>query len=49
MKKSYSNHKADQSVIRNYVAKHDYNMAQVFRDRKKDCKRGYTKHRNSFY
>ena len=34
-------------VVRNFVAKHmnDVNQSQVFVDRKKNTKRGYTKHK----
>lgn len=38
-------------VIHNFVAKHmfDVNKSQVFVDRKKDAKRGYSKHKKGRY
>ena len=38
-------------VINNFVAKHmnDFNKSQVFVDRKKDSKRGYSKHKKGRY
>lgn len=38
-------------VVHNFVAKHMYavNKSQVFVDRKKDAKRGYSKHRKGRY
>ena len=38
-------------VIHNFVAKHmhEVNKSQVFVDRKKDAKRGYSKHRKGRY
>jgi hypothetical protein len=38
-------------VIQNFVAKHMYeiNKSQVFTDRKKDAKRGYSKHKKGRY
>ena len=38
-------------VIHNFVAKHmfDVNKSQVFVDRKKNTKRGYTKHKKGRY
>ena len=38
-------------VIHNFVAKHmfDVNKSQVFVDRKKNTKRGYTKHKKGGY
>ena len=38
-------------VVHNFVAKHmhDVNKSQVFVDRKKDAKRGYSKHRKGRY
>ena len=38
-------------VVRNFVAKHmnDVNQSQVFVDRKKNTKRGYTKHKKGGY
>ena len=38
-------------VINNFVAKHmhEVNKSQVFTDRKKDVKRGYSKHKKGRY
>ena len=38
-------------VVHNFVAKHmhEVNKSQVFVDRKKDAKRGYSKHRKGRY
>lgn len=38
-------------VVHNFVAKHMYevNKSQVFIDRKKDAKRGYSKHKKGRY
>ena len=38
-------------VIQNFVAKHmnDFNQSQTFVDRKKNTKRGYTKHKKGRY
>ena len=38
-------------VVNNFVAKHmhEVNKSQVFVDRKKDSKRGYSKHRQGRY
>ena len=37
--------------VRNFVAKHmnDFNKSQTFVDRKKDAKRGYSKHKKGRY
>jgi hypothetical protein len=37
--------------LRNFVAKHmnDFNKSQTFVDRKKDAKRGYSKHKKGRY
>jgi hypothetical protein len=37
--------------VRNFVAKHmnDFNKSQTFVDRKKDAKRGYSKHKKGGY
>ena len=37
--------------MRNFVAKHmnDFNKSQTFVDRKKNAKRGYTKHKQGRY
>ena len=42
---------AEQVVIHNFVAKHmhEVNKSQVFVDRKKNAKRGYSKHRQGRY
>jgi hypothetical protein len=41
--------RTQQEKQRNLVAKHarKYNTARVFRDRKKDARRGYNKHRGA--
>lgn len=38
-------------VVHNFVAKHmnDFNKSQTFVDRKKDAKRGYSKHKKGRY
>ncbi|MCK7608521.1 hypothetical protein M0D70_04005 [Acinetobacter portensis] len=38
-------------VVHNFVAKHmnDFNKSQTFLDRKKDAKRGYSKHKKGRY
>lgn len=38
-------------VLQNFVAKHmhDFNKSQTFVDRKKDIKRGYSKHKKGRY
>lgn len=38
-------------VIHNFVAKHmhEFNQSQMFVDRKKDAKRGYSKHKKGRY
>ncbi|MFW1859718.1 DUF7230 family protein [Acinetobacter defluvii] len=42
---------APEVVIHNFVAKHmnDFNKSQTFVDRKKDAKRGYSKHKKGRY
>ena len=43
--------KAVEAVMPNFVAKdmHEVNKSQVFVDRKKNAKRGYTKHKQGRY
>lgn len=43
--------KAVETVMPNFVAKHmhEVNKSQVFVDRKKNAKRGYTKHKQGRY
>lgn len=42
---------APEVVINNFVAKHmnDFNKSQTFVDRKKNAKRGYSKHKKGGY
>ena len=43
--------KQPEVILHNFVAKHmhEVNKSQVFTDRKKDAKRGYSKHKKGRY
>ena len=45
------NRQVDEVVIHNFVAKHmyEFNKSQTFVDRKKNIKRGYSKHKKGRY
>ena len=49
--KEMAKKKQPEVVVHNFVAKHmhEVNKSQVFVDRKKDLKRGYSKHRKGRY
>ena len=45
------NRQVDEVIIHNFVAKHmhEFNKSQTFVDRKKNIKRGYSKHKKGRY